>query len=123
MGHLKPYELLAKKREELFDQLAGLEKKLFELRGQAATSSSRQKLHEIRSIRKDIARVKGTLMKQQRQALQAKYARKKLIPKDILPHTVKSVRKQLAPKFGNKLTQRAARRAKFLKPVKFALKA
>jgi large subunit ribosomal protein L35e len=123
MGHLKAFELREKKRGDLLEQLAALEKKLFELRGQASSSSSRPKMHDIRCVRKDIARVKCTLMEQQRKALKEKYAGKKFVPKDIRPHAPKSVRKQLPAKFANKLTTKAGRRAKFLKPVKFALKA
>jgi large subunit ribosomal protein L35e len=120
--HLKPFELREKPRQELLEQLAGLEKKLFELRGQVASSSSRQKLGEIRGVRKDIARLKGVLMEQQRNALKDKYKGARLVPKDIRAHVVKSQRKKLAPKYANKLTKRAATRYKFLKPVKFALK-
>jgi large subunit ribosomal protein L35e len=62
-------------------------------------------------------------MEQQRDALTAKYKDAKLVPKDIRRSTVKAKRNVLAPKYANKLTKAAWRRAKFLKPVKFALKA
>ena len=123
MGHLKAHELIQKPRADLLEELATLEKKLFELRSQIATSSSRQKLSEILNVRRDVARVKTVLMEQQRKALLEKYHGKKLIPKDIRKKQVKSQRKQLPAKYANKLTKAAARRAKYLKPVKFALKA
>ena len=124
MGHLKAHELIPKPRADLLEELATLEKKLFELRSQIATSSSsRQKLSEILNVRRDVARVKTVLMEQQRKALIEKYKGKKLIPKDIRKKQVKSQRKQLPAKYANKLTKAAARRAKYLKPVKFALKA
>ncbi|KAH0785298.1 ribosomal protein L29 [Histomonas meleagridis] len=123
MGHLKAHELIQKSRADLLEELATLEKKLFELRGQIATSSSRQKLSEIQTVRRDVARVKTVLMEQQRKALKEKYNGKKLVPKDIRKKQVKSQRKVLPAKYANKLTKRAARRAKYLKPVKFALKA
>jgi large subunit ribosomal protein L35e len=121
--HAKPKELRAKNRAELLEELAKLEKKLFELRGQIASASAPAKLAEIRTVRKDVARVKTVLMQQQREALAAKFKDKKYIPKDIRPKTVKSQRTKLAPKLARKLTKAAARRAKFLKPVRFALKA
>lgn len=120
---LKAYELQKKSRSELLEELAKLEKKLFELRGQAATSSSRQKLSEIQTTRKDVARVKTVLMIQQRAALQDKFKDAAHVPKDIRPHLTKSQRQELPAKWANKLTKRAATRAKYLKPVKFALKA
>ncbi|OHT04529.1 ribosomal protein L29 [Tritrichomonas foetus] len=123
MGHLKAHELAEKNRADLLETLATLEKKLFELRAQIATQSSRQKLSEILTVRRDVARVKTVLMEQQRKALKEKYAEAKHIPKDIRSHEVKARRQQLAPKYANKLTPKAAKRAKFLRPVKFALKA
>lgn len=120
---LKPHELRQKSRSELLEELAKLEKKLFELRGQAATSSSRQKLSEIQTTRKDVARVKTVLMEQQRSALKDKFKDAAHVPKDIRPNLTKSQRQQLPAKWANKLTKRAARRSKYLKPVKFALKA
>ena len=120
---LKAHALAEKTRAELLEELAGLEKKLFELKGQVATSASAQKLSEIKNVRKDVARVKTVLMEQQRKALLTKYEGAKLVPKDLRPHTTKSQRKELAPKYANKLTKKAANRAKYLKPVKFALKA
>ena len=120
---LKAHELIQKPRADLLEELATLEKKLFELRSQIATSSSRQKLSEILNVRRDVARVKTVLMEQQRKALLEKYHGKKLIPKDIRKKQVKSQRKALPAKYANKLTKKAARRAKYLKPVKFALKA
>jgi large subunit ribosomal protein L35e len=121
--HAKPSELKTKSRAELLEELAKLEKKLFELRGQVGSSSSAEKLSTIRTVRKDVARVKTILMEQQRSALQAKYKAAKFIPKDIRPHIVKSKRRTLAPKYANKLPKAAWRRSKFLKPVQFALKA
>ncbi|OHT03973.1 ribosomal protein L29 [Tritrichomonas foetus] len=123
MGHLKAHELAQKTRADLLEELATLEKKLFELRAQIATQSSRQKLSEILTVRRDVARVKTVLMEQQRKALNEKYADAKHIPKDIRKHEVKARRQQLAPKYANKLTPKAAKRAKFLRPVKFALAA
>lgn len=120
---LKAHELKAKSRADLLEELAGLEKKLFELRGQTASSSSRQKLSEIKDVRKDVARVKTVLMNQQREALKAKYAGQKHIPKDIRPNMTKAERSELPAKWANKLTAKCAKRAKYLKPVKFALKA
>ena len=120
---LKPHELRQKSRSDLLEELAKLEKKLFELRGQIATSSSRQKLSEIQTTRKDVARVKTVLMEQQRNALKEKFKDAKHVPKDIRPHLTKSQRQQLPAKYADKLTKRATRRAKYLKPVKFALKA
>lgn len=120
---LKPHELRAKSRSELLEELAKLEKKLFELRGQAATSSSRQKLSEIQTTRRDVARVKTVLMEQQRAALKDKFKEAAHVPKDLRPNLTKSQRQQLPAKWANKLTKRAATRAKYLKPVKFALKA
>jgi large subunit ribosomal protein L35e len=121
--HAKPSELKAKSRAELLEELAKLEKKLFELRGQIGSSSSAEKLSTIRTVRKDVARVKTILMEQQRSALLAKYKDAKFVPKDIRKKVVKSQRRALAPKYANKLTKVALRRSKFLKPVKFALKA
>ena len=123
MGRLKAHELIQKSRADLLEELATLEKKLFELRCQIATSSSRQKLSEILNVRRDVARVKTVLMEQQRKALLEKYNGKKLIPKDIRKRQVKAQRMALPAKYANKLTKRAARRSKYLKPVKFALKA
>jgi large subunit ribosomal protein L35e len=119
----KPSELKTKSRADLLEELAKLEKKLFELRGQVGSSSSAEKLSAIRTTRKDVARVKTVLMEQQRNALREKYKDAKLVPKDIRPHTVKSRRNALPAKYANKLTKAAWRRAKFLKPVRFALKA
>jgi large subunit ribosomal protein L35e len=121
--HAKPSELKTKSRADLLEELAKLEKKLFELRGQVGSSSSAEKLSTIRVLRKDVARVKTVLMVQQRDALAAKFKGAKLLPKDIRPHIVKSKRNALPPKYANKLTKAAWRRSKFLKPVKFALKA
>ncbi|OHT12727.1 ribosomal protein L29 [Tritrichomonas foetus] len=123
MGHLKAHELIQKPRADLLEELATLEKKLFELRAQIATQSSRQKLSEILTVRHDVARVKTVLMEQQRKALNEKYAGAKHVPKDIRPHNVKAQRKELPAKYANKLTPKAAKRAKFLRPVKYALKA
>ena len=123
MGHLKAHELSTKSRQELLEELATQEKKLFEFRSQIATQSSRQKLSEILNTRRDVARVKTVLMEQQRKALTAKYEGQKHVPKDIRKNEVKSRRKQLEPKYLHKLTPKAAKRAKFLKPVKYALKA
>lgn len=123
MGHLKAHELQAKNRQELLEELATAEKKLFELRSQIATQSSRQKLSEILTARRDVARIKTVLMVQQRNALNEKFNGKKYVPKDIRKNVVKSRRKQLSPKYANKLTPKAAKRAKFLRPVKYALKA
>lgn len=123
MGHLKAHELASKNRQELLEELAAMEKKLFELRSQIATQSSRQKLSEILNARRDVARVKTVLMEQQRKALTEKYNGQKHVPKDIRKNLVKSRRKQLAPKYAHKLTPHAEKRAKFLKPVKYALKA
>lgn len=123
MGHLKARELASKSRQDLLEELATQEKKLFELRSQMATQSSRQKLSEILTARRDVARVKTILMEQQRKALNDKYNGQKHVPKDIRKNIVKSRRKQLSPKLANKLTPKAAKRAKFLRPVKYALKA
>lgn len=123
MGHLKAHELSNKSRHELLEELASQEKKLFELRSQIATQASRQKLSEILTVRRDVARIKTILMEQQRKALSTKYQDAKYVPKDIRKRQVKSARKKLAPKYANKLTPKAAKRAKFLKPVKFALSA
>ena len=120
---LKAYQLVEKTRAELLEELATLEKKLFELRGQIATSASAQKQSEIKTVRKDVARVKTVLMEQQRKALISKYEGAKHVPKDLRAHTTKSQRKQLPAKYANKLVKKAASRAKFLKPTKFALKA
>jgi len=122
MGYLKAHELRNKKRSELNEELATLEKKLFELRGQKAASSSGAKLNEIRVVRRDVARVKTVLMEQQRDALKKKYSSAKLVPKDLREYKEKSVRNQLAAKWANKKTAGEARRAKFLHPIKFALK-
>ena len=122
MGHLKGHELAQKKRQDLLEELAGLEKKLFELRSQIATQSSRQKLSEILNTRRDVARVKTILMEQQRKALLETYKDAKHVPKDIRPNVVKSRRQKIPEKYANKLTPRAAKRARFLKPVKYALK-
>jgi large subunit ribosomal protein L35e len=119
----KPPELRAKSRADLLEELAKLEKKLFELRGQAGSSSSAEKLSAIRTTRKDVARVKTILMEQQRSALGEKYKGAKFVPRDIRPHTVKSKRNALPAKYAKKLTKAAWRRSKFLKPVQFALKA
>ena len=120
---LKPHELRQKSRSDLLEELAKLEKKLFELRGQIATSASRQKLSEIQTTRKEVARVKTVLMEQQRTALKDKFKDAKHVPKDIRPNLTKSQRQKLPAKWANKLTKRATTRAKYLKPVKFALKA
>ena len=120
---LKAYQLVEKTRAELLEELATLEKKLFELRGQIATSASAQKHSEIKNTRKDVARVKTILMEQQRKALLGKYEGAKHVPKDLRAKTTKSQRKQLAAKYANKLVKKAASRAKFLKPTRFALKA
>ena len=122
MGHLKAHELRQKPRAELLEELATLEKKLFELKGQKAASSSGSKLTEIRNTRRDVARVKTVLMQQQREALNKKYEGKKLIPKDLRAYVEKSVRNTLAAKWANKMTTRERRRSKFLHPMKFALK-
>ena len=123
MPHLKARELSQKNRHDLLEELSTQEKKLFELRAQIATQASRQKLSEILTVRRDVARIKTILMEQQRKALTDQYKDAKHVPKDIRKNEVKSRRKQLSPKYANKLTPRAAKRAKFLKPVKFALKA
>ena len=120
MPHLKPKELIQKSREDLLNQLAALEKKLFELRGQKAQSQN--KLSDIRITRRDIARVKTTLMIQQRDALKQKYANAKHVPKDLRKKEVRARRNALPEKLANKMTTKLARRSKFLKPVKFALK-
>jgi ribosomal protein L29 len=119
----KPHELRNKSRQELLETLATLEKKLFETRSQLASSSGRAKLSELQTVRRDVARVKTILMEQQRKALQDRFKDQRFVPIDIRPNVVKSQRKKLPAKFANKLTVRARRRAKFLKPVKFALKA
>lgn len=121
MPHLKPKELITKNRGDLLEQLSTLEKKLFELRGQKAQQNN--KLSELRTTRRDIARVKTTLMIQQREALAKKYEGAKHIPIDLRKHQVKALRSALPAKYANKVVKRQARRAKFLKPVKFALKA
>jgi large subunit ribosomal protein L35e len=121
--HLKPKDLKTKSRGDLLEELAKLEKKLFELRGQIGSSSSAEKLSNIRTVRKDVARVKTVLMEQQRAALKEKYATAAFKPKDIRPHVVKSKRRALAPKWQNWQNKTAWRRSKFLKPIKFALKA
>lgn len=121
MPHLHPKQLINSTRQELLTQLAALEKKLFELRGQKAQSQN--KLSDIRNTRRDIARVKTTLMIQQRTALQQKYADAKHVPKDLRKKEVRARRNALPEKLANKQTTRLARRSKFLKPVKFALKA
>lgn len=121
MGHLKPKELISKSRGDLLEQLSTLEKKLFELRGQKAQQNN--KLSELRTTRRDIARVKTALMIQQREALKKKYEGAKHVPIDLRQHEVKAKRNALPAKYANKLVKKAARRAKFLKPVKFALKA
>jgi len=123
MGHLKPFELRNKNRNQLLEELASQEKKLFELKGQKAASSSGSKLSEIKVVRRDIARVKTILMSQQRDALTKKYEGKKLVPKDLRQYKEKSVRSKLAPKFANKMQTAERRRSKFLHPIKFALKA
>ena len=123
MPHLKAHELSQKTRHDLLEELSTQEKKLFELRSQIATQASRQKLSEILTVRRDVARIKTILMEQQRKALTDQYKDAKLVPKDIRKRQVKSQRKQLPAKYANKLTPRAAKRAKFLKPVKYALKA
>ena len=123
MGHLKAHELATKSRADLLEELATYEKKLFEARSQIATQSSRQKLSEILNLRRDVARIKTVLMEQQRKALKDQYKDAKHVPKDIRPNVVKSRRQQLPEKYANKLTARAAKRAKFLKPVKYELKA
>ncbi|KAK8898892.1 60S ribosomal protein L35 [Tritrichomonas musculus] len=123
MGHLKAHELAQKNRNELLEELAAQEKKLFELRSQIATQSSRQKLSEILTARRDVARIKTVLMEQQRKALGDKYKDAKHVPKDIRKRQVKSQRKQLPAKYAHALTPKAAKRAKFLRPVKYALKA
>jgi len=112
-----------KARNDLLEELAGLEKKVFELRGQIASSSSRQKLSELQNAGKDVARIKTVLMEQQRTALKTKFEGKKHVPKDIRPNVTKAERQRLPAKYAGKLTKRAATRAKFLKPVKFALTA
>jgi ribosomal protein L29 len=119
----KPHELHGKSRQQLLEDLATAEKKLFETRSQLASSSSRAKLSELQTVRRDVARIKTILMEQQRKALTEKYAEAVFVPIDVRPKIVKSQRKKLPAKFANKLTVRARRRAKFLKPVKFALKA
>ena len=73
MGHLKAHELAQKNRNELLEELAAQEKKLFELRSQIATQSSRQKLSEILTARRDVARIKTVLMEQQRKARSKRY--------------------------------------------------
>lgn len=123
MGHLKARDLATKNRHDLLEELASQEKKLFELRSQIATQASRQKLSEILTVRHDVARIKTILMEQQRKALTETYKDAKHVPKDIRKAEVKSRRKQLPAKYAHKLTPKAAKRAKFLKPVKFALKA
>ena len=123
MGHLKAHELIQKNRGDLLELLAEYEKKLFEHRSQVATQSSRQKYSEILNIRRDVARIKTALMEQQRKALAESYKNAKHVPKDIRPNVVKARRQQLPAKYANKLTTRAAKRARFLKPVKYALKA
>ena len=120
MGHLKGKDLRQKSRNDLLEELASLEKKMFELKGQKSAGS---KLNEIKQARRDIARVKTILMEQQRKALNEKYAGKKYVPVDIRKHTEKSIRSKLAPKYANKMTSAQIRRNKFLHPVKFALKA
>ena len=120
MGHLKGHELRQKSRNDLLEELASLEKKMFELKGQKTAGS---KLTEIKQARRDIARVKTILMEQQRAALKTKYENKKYIPVDLRAHREKSVRSRLAPKYANKMTAAQIRRNKFLHPVKFALKA
>ena len=122
MGHLKAFELKKKARSELLEELATLEKKLFELRGQKAASSSGSKLTEIKITRRDVARVKTILMQQQREALSLKYKDKKLIPKDLREYKEKSLRNKLEKKFADKMTPRERRRSKFLHPMKFAIK-
>lgn len=123
MVHLRAKELREKSRQELLEELATLEKKLFELRGQKASSSTGAKLTEIRVTRHDIARVKTVLMQQQRDALEKRYKDAKHVPKDIRPHQVKSLRMKLPAKYALKKTVAQRRRAKFLHPIKFALKA
>ena len=120
MGHLKGHELRQKSRNDLLEELASLEKKMFELKGQKSAGS---KLNEIKQARRDIARVKTILMEQQRAALNKKYENKKYVPVDLRKHTEKSIRSKLAAKYANKMTAAEIRRNKFLHPVKFALKA
>ena len=120
MGHLKGHELRQKSRNDLLEELASLEKKMFELKGQKAAGS---KLNEIKQARRDIARVKTILMEQQRAALNKKYEGKKHVPVDLRKHTEKSIRGKLCAKYANKMTSAEIRRNKFLHPVKFALKA
>ena len=120
MGHLKGHELREKSRNDLLEELASLEKKMFELKGQKAAGS---KLNEIKDARRDIARVKTILMEKQRAALKEKYTNKKYIPVDLRKHTEKALRTKLAAKYANKMTAAQIRRNKFLHPVKFALKA
>ena len=121
MPHLKPKELITKSRADLLEQLTTLEKKLFELRGQKAQQTN--KISELRTTRRDIARVKTILMIQQREALNKKFEGAKHVPIDLRKYEVKAKRNALPAKYANKLVKRAARRAKFLKPVKFAIKA
>ena len=120
MGHLKGHELVQKSRNDLLEELASLEKKMFELKGQKAAGS---KLTEIKQARRDIARVKTILMQKQRAALKEKYTNKKYVPVDLRAHTEKSIRGKLAAKYANKMTAAETRRNKFLHPIKFALKA
>jgi large subunit ribosomal protein L35e len=120
MGHLKAHELRQKTRGELLEELASQEKKMFELKGQKASGS---KLSEIKNARRDIARIKTVLMQKQREALNAKYAKKKYVPLDLRPRVEKSIRSRLSPKYANKMTSAQKRRSKFLHPIKFALKA
>ena len=64
---MKASELKGKTKDELSDQLAGLEKEAFNLRFQAA-SGQLENTARVRQVRRDIARIKTIQGVKQRQA-------------------------------------------------------
>lgn len=123
MGKVKAHELRNKTSKELLSDLKELRAELASLRVAKVAGGAPSKLCKIKVVRKGIARVLTVYNQKQKVEQRTKWARKKVIPKNLRPRLTKALRQKLRPEHANaKLHKTTVRTLNFPKR-KFALAA
>ena len=112
-----------KSKEQLELQLQDLKKELNQLRVQQVAASNQQKVSQIGTLRKSIARVLTVITQKQREALKQVYAGSKYKPLDLRSKLTRAMRRRLTPFEKSRKTLRQRKHDMHFAPKKYAVTA
>ena len=121
-SNVKLNDFRKKSKEELMKQLDALKHELFQLRVAKVTGGSSSRLMQIRTTRKDIARIHTIMSEQQRKQLRKAYHGNKLKPLDLRRRGTRAWRRRVRVREARARTVKQTKMAANFPKKKFALR-